>query len=268
MSETILRVMCLGDVVGRAGSAALERKLKGWREQWRLDAVIVNAENAAGGQGIDMATADGLFRAGADVLTLGDHTYQKKEIKEYLDKNAARILRPANYPPGAPGKGAAIWRSSRGVTIGIANLMGRAFIGGALDCPFRAIDGLLAHELASADFRIVDFHAEATSEKVAFGLYVDGRVSVVFGTHTHVQTADEALLPQGTAYITDLGMCGPQHSVIGMDHETAITRFVSGLPASYKLGRGDAIVCGIIVELDTEIKSARSIARVREVVRL
>ena len=263
-----MRVLCLGDVVGRAGSAALERKLKSWREQWKLDLVIVNAENAAGGQGIDMVTADGLFRCGVDILTLGDHTYQKKEIKEYLDKNCARIIRPANYPPGAPGKGTTIWRSSGGVTVGIANLMGRTFIGGSLDCPFRMIDALLADQLAAVDFRIIDFHAEATSEKVAFGLYVDGRVNLIYGTHTHVQTADEGILPQGSAYITDLGMCGPQHSVIGMDHETAISRFVSGLPASYKLGRGDALVCGVIVELDLESKSAKTISRVREVVRL
>ena len=268
MSAAILRILCLGDVVGRAGSAALERKLKTWREQWRLDAVIVNAENAAGGQGIDMVTADGLFRAGADILTLGDHTYQKKEIKEYLDKNCTRIIRPANYPPGAPGRGAAVWRSSKGVTIGVANIMGRTFIGGALDCPFRMADTLLTQELAAVDFRIIDFHAEATSEKVAFGLYLDGRVNLVFGTHTHVQTADEGILPQGSAYITDLGMCGPQHSVIGMDHETALSRFVSGLPASYKLGRGDAIVCGVIVELDIETKQAKSITRVRELVKL
>ena len=263
-----MRTLCLGDVVGRAGSAALERKLKTWRDQWKLDLVIVNAENAAGGQGIDMVTADGLFRAGADVLTLGDHTYQKKEIKEYLDKHITRIIRPANYPPGAPGKGVTIWRSPSGASLGIVNLMGRTFIGGALDCPFRMIDTILSDELTNVDFRIVDFHAEATSEKCAFGLYVDGRVNLVVGTHTHVQTADEGILPQGTAYITDLGMCGPQHSVIGMDHETAIGRFVGGLPTSYKLGRGDAIVCGVIAEFDLMSKSVKSITRVRELVRL
>lgn len=263
--------MCLGDVVGRAGSAALERKLKSWRNEWHLDLVIVNAENAAGGQGIDIATADGLFRAGADVLTLGDHTYQKKEIKEYLDRNSSKIIRPGNYPQGAPGSGHTIWNGTAGqksISVAIANLMGRTFIGGALDCPFKAADHLLANEMRAADLKIFDFHAEATSEKNAFGLHLDGRASLVYGTHTHVQTADETLLPNGTAYITDLGMCGPQFSVIGMDFETAISRFMTGLPSSYKLARGDAIVSGIIAAFDLESNAPKSIQRVREVVRL
>lgn len=263
------RIACFGDIVGRAGRAGLRKELKRLRSERNIDCVIANGENAAGGVGFDSECATELLGLGIDVITLGDHTWSKKDSRDLLTRRAATCIRPANYPEGTPGAGSTVWTSPSGVKVGVMNLMGRVFMTPTLGCPFRKADELLAGALSGCDVIVCDFHAEATSEKVAMGRYLDGRVSVVFGTHTHVQTGDERILPGGTAYITDLGMCGPIDSVIGMDPEVALSRFLTALPASYKPGRGDALLNGIVVELTVERPSrALAIQRVSEEVKV
>ena len=246
-------ILAIGDIVGRPGRRAVSQLLPGLRQQYGLDVVIANGENAAGGIGLTLSTARELFDSGVDVLTSGNHIWAQKEIIPYLDGEMP-ILRPLNYPPGVPGKGhIAIGQAA------VVNLMGRTFIGD-FDCPFRAMDQLLA-ELEQRVI-IVDFHAEATSEKVAMGRYLDGRVSAVLGTHTHVGTIDAQILPQGTAYVTDIGMTGPLDSVIGDDAEAVIQRFLTGMPHHLSVGKGKPALTAIMVKIDDESGLATSIDRI------
>jgi len=245
-------VLYLGDVVGRPGREALTRHVRGLRQELSLDLVIVNGENAAGGAGIDAGTAHEIRNAGVDLVTLGDHSYQRKGSAEFLEANPSWCIRPYNFPAAtSPGKGVCSFTLPTGITVHLANLIGRVFIGGAIDCPFRAVDTLLA-ELPAPPGRIViiDMHAEATSEKWAIARYCDGRVSLIVGTHTHVQTSDAQVLPGGTGYITDLGMTGSNTGVIGMDTAVALKRFTGPTPAPYQIAEGEGILHGVVADID------------------
>jgi len=252
-------VLAVGDVIGRPGRKAVNQLLPGLRQQYGLDLVIANAENVAGGLGLTSTTARELFNAGVDVLTSGNHIWAQKEIIPYLDSEMP-ILRPLNYPPGVPGRGYII----NGKAL-VVNLIGRTFMSD-FDCPFRAMDKLLAELKPKPPVIIVDFHAEATSEKVAMGRYLDGRVSAVLGTHTHVGTIDAQLLPQGTAYVTDIGMTGPIDSVIGVDTKAVIDRFLTMLPHSLSVAKGKITLNAILLKVDEDSGRAISIDRIyREV---
>ncbi len=250
-------ILAIGDLVGRPGRRAISQLLPGLRQQYGLDLVIANAENAAGGVGLTLATAKELLNSGVDVLTSGNHIWAQKEIIPYLDSDMP-IIRPLNYPPGVPGKGYLVTRG-----VAVVNLIGRTFIGD-FDCPFRAMDQLLAK--LEPLIIIVDFHAEATSEKVAMGRYLDGRVSAVLGTHTHVGTIDAQLLPHGTAYVTDIGMSGPIDSVIGDDAEAVIQRFLTQMPHRLGVGKGKTALNAILLKVADDTGRAISIERIyREV---
>jgi len=257
-------VLAVGDVIGKPGRQACARLLPELREKYNPDLVIVNAENVAGGLGVTPGTAEELLDAGADVLTSGNHVWNHKEILPCLEGDMP-ILRPLNYPPGVPGRGYIIIGGAL-----VVNLIGRTFMN-AYDCPFRAMDRLLGEleDMPSADIPsaiIVDFHAEATSEKMAMGHYLDGRVSAVLGTHTHVGTIDTRILPGGTAYVTDIGMVGPENSVIGDDIEAVLKRFLTMLPNRLSVGKGRTVFNAVLVETDDTTGRAVSIDRVtREV---
>ena len=246
----------VGDVIGRPGRRAARALLPGLRQEYAIDLIIANGENAAGGIGITTQTADELFESDVDVITSGNHIWAQREIIPTLDSSPA-ILRPLNYPNGVPGHGYFI----RGEAM-VVNLIGRTFIGN-FDCPFRAIDQLL-EDLADnkPPVIIVDFHAEATSEKVAMGWYLDGRVSAVLGTHTHVGTVDARLLPKGTAHITDVGMTGPLDSVIGDDVNTVLTRFLTQLPYRISVGKGSVILNSVLGEIEETTGRAKHIKRI------
>jgi 2',3'-cyclic-nucleotide 2'-phosphodiesterase len=267
-SSEHFRILCLGDVVGRPGRSALKQRLRALRLATRADMVIVNAENASGGVGIDPESAREIGDAGADILTLGDHTWQRREAAEWLSHNEDFCIRPANYPAGAPGAGAVVWTADDGFRVGVMNLLGRIFINFPLDCPFRKADEILAGPLADCDAVILDMHAEATSEKMAIARYLRGRVALVYGTHTHVQTADHAILGEGTAFMSDLGMCGPTESVIGMDPDVALKRFLTGMPHAYKIGRGPVVISGCVVTIARASGHAVAIEPVREMIDL
>jgi len=252
-------ILMIGDVIGKPGRQAVQKLLPGLRQQYKLDMVIANAENAAGGLGLTLTTAEELLEAGVDVLTSGNHIWDRREIIPYLDEDIP-ILRPLNYPPGVPGKG----YITKGKAL-VVNLIGRTFIGN-FDCPFRAMDQLLSELKDRQPVIIVDFHAEATSEKMAMGRYLDGRVSATLGTHTHIGTIDARLLPQGTAYITDIGMTGPIDSVIGDDTESVLRRFLTMMPHRLSVGTGKTIFNAVLVGIDDESGKAISIERIdREV---
>ena len=250
-------ISAVGDIIGRPGRQAVQELLPDLREQYGLDLVIANAENAAGGFGLTPNTAKELLDAGVDVLTSGNHIWAQKEIIPYLDGEMP-ILRPLNYPPSVPGRGYII----TGRTM-VVNLIGRTFMSD-FDCPFRAMDQLLAELEHRPAVIIVDFHAEATSEKVAMGRYLDGRVSAVLGTHTHVGTIDAQLLPQGTAYVTDIGMTGPLDSVIGDDTEAVIRRFLTIMPHRLSVGKGKTIFNTVLVRIDDDSGRAISIERISQ----
>jgi len=252
-------VLAVGDVIGKPGRQACARLLPELRERYSLDLVIVNAENAAGGVGVTPDTAEELLNAGADVLTSGNHVWAHKAILPCLDSDMP-LLRPLNYPPGVPGRGYIV--TGRCLVV---NLIGRTFMN-AFDCPFRTIDRLLSELRNRPPVIIVDFHAEATSEKMAMGRYLDGRVSAVLGTHTHVGTIDTRVLPNGTAYVTDIGMVGPVDSVIGDDSEAVLQRFLTMLPNRLPVGKGKTVLDAVLVEVDEATGRAVSISRVtREV---
>ncbi|MBA7692746.1 2',3'-cyclic-nucleotide 2'-phosphodiesterase [subsurface metagenome] len=252
-------ILAIGDIIGRPGRQAMNKLLPDLRQQYGLDMVIANAENTAGGLGLTSTTAKELLDAGADVLTSGNHIWAQKEIIPYLDGEMP-ILRPLNYPPGVPGRGYII-----NGQVMVVNLMGRVFMGD-IDCPFRAMDKLLAELKHKPPVIIVDFHAEATSEKMAMGQYLDGRVSAVLGTHTHVGTIDAQLLPLGTAYVTDIGMTGPVDSIIGDDAEAVIRRFLTGMPHRLSVGKGKTMFNAVMVGVDEDSGRAISIDRIyREV---
>ena len=245
----------IGDIIGRPGRQAVKELLPGLRQQYGFSLVIANAENVAGGLGLTSTTAEELLSAGVDVLTSGNHIWAQKEIIPHLDGEMP-ILRPLNYPPGVPGRGYIVNRQAM-----VVNLIGRTFMGD-IDCPFRAIDQLLTEIKPKPPVIIVDFHAEATSEKVAMGRYLDGRVSAVLGTHTHVGTTDTQLLPQGTAYVTDIGMTGPIDSVIGMETEVVIQRFLTGIPHRMSVAEGKTMFNAVLVRVDKESGRAISIDRI------
>lgn len=256
-----MRVLILGDVVGRPARRAVRDLVPVLVKNESIDLVVANAENAAGGIGVDIKSAKDLLSAGVHVLTSGNHIWKKKEIYSFLDEHE-KLIRPANYPAGAPGRGWCLWRQNDLKAL-VINIQGRVFMPNHVDDPFRCVDDILKEQGKEATVIIVDMHAEATSEKVAMGWYLDGRASIVYGTHTHVQTADERILPGGTAYITDLGMCGPLDSVIGMERENVIQGFLSQLPRQFEVARENVALQGIVVELDDKTGRAREIRRLR-----
>lgn len=255
-----MKILFIGDIVGSAGREAVKILLPKYRK--KMDFIIANAENAAGGSGITPSIADELFGYGVDVLTSGDHIWKKKEIYEMLDRDS-RILRPANYPEGAPGVGATVVENSEGIKIGVINLLGRIFIG-TFDCPFKTAKGLIEKLNKKTPVIIVDIHAEATSEKIALSKFLDGSVSAIVGTHTHVQTADEQILPKGTAYITDVGMTGPFDSIIGRKTDQILTRFLTQMPVKFEMATGDVRLNGVIFDVDEKTGKANSISRIQE----
>ncbi len=255
-----MKILFIGDTVGKAGRAIVHQYLKQLQEEYQADLTILNCENAAAGFGVTPKIADEFFDWGIDVLTSGNHIWDKKEIMPYLDQNR-RILRPANYPPDNPGTGMAILKAKSGEEMAVLNLQGRVFMP-PTDDPFRVADAELAKLPKHIKVIFVDMHGEATSEKVAMGWYLDGRVSAVVGTHTHVPTADETILPGGTAFITDAGMAGPFYSVIGVVKEDVIRRFLTSIPNKFESASQDARLNGVFVDVDSETGKARRIERI------
>ena len=250
-------ILVIGDVIGRPGRRVVNMLLPGIIQQYGVDLVVANAENIAGGIGATSATAQELLKAGVDVLTSGNHIWAEKEIIPYLG-NEMPLLRPLNYPPGVPGRGHLLSGQ-----VMVVNLIGRTFMA-SFDCPFRTMDKLLAELKPRPPVIIVDFHAEATSEKVALGRYLDGRVSAVLGTHTHVGTIDAQLLPQGTAYVTDIGMTGPLDSIIGDDIEAVTRRFLTMIPYRLSVGKGRVVLNAVLVGVDEASGRALSIERISQ----
>jgi metallophosphoesterase (TIGR00282 family) len=260
-----MKLLFIGDIVGRPGRAALRQHLPRLVERSGADLVIANGENAAAGFGITASVADEIFAAGVDVITTGNHVWNKKEAEQLLAQND-RILRPANYPPQAPGQGAGVFESRGGSTVAVLNLSGRVFMD-CIDCPFREAEKQVAQLAARTSLIVVDMHGEATSEKRAMGWMLAGRVSAVIGTHTHVQTADAQVLPPGTAYITDVGMVGPHVSVLGVEPAIVIERlFKRKMPAKFELARGPVMIAAAVVDIEEESGRARSIEALQEVV--
>lgn len=279
-----VRTLFIGDIFGHPGRQIVKELLPRLVEEFRPDLILANGENAAGGFGITPGLVEELLALGIALLTSGNHIWDKKEILPYLAQHSdARLIRPANYPKArsngrppsagkrsfvhsdrpetAPGQGLYLGQTRAGLRYAVMNLQGRVFMS-TIDCPFRTADALLAEIPHEVKLRIVDFHAEATSEKAAFGWYLDGRVTAVVGTHTHVPTADEAVLPGGTAYITDMGMTGPYDSVIGMEKESVIRKFLNQLPTRFEVARNDTRLSGVLIESDAETGRALSIRRV------
>jgi 2',3'-cyclic-nucleotide 2'-phosphodiesterase len=256
MPDDITRVLILGDVIGKPGRQAASQYLK----TARADFKILNGENMAGGLGITPSVAIEMFEAGADGITTGNHVWKKKEMIPYL-LGEKRVVRPLNYPPGTPGFGYSLLQKNN-KSLYVVNLEGRVFMN-SLDCPFRAMEEFL-EERKDGIPAVVDFHAEATSEKIAMGWFLDGKVSCVVGTHTHVQTADETVLPSGTGYITDLGMTGPTNSVIGMDKTAVIEKFLTQLPHKYEVAKGDIEVQGVMLTIDSRTLTCLHIERIKE----
>lgn len=255
-----MKVLFIGDIVGKAGRQAVKSLVPTVVSRYRVDLVIANGENAAAGFGITETVASEIFNSGVHVITSGNHIWDKKEAIPYLSKEH-RILRPLNYPPGVPGIGSLIHQVN-GMKVAVLNLSGRVFMG-SLDCPFRTGDAEIERLRAETRCIIIDFHAEATSEKIAFGYFADGRVSAVLGTHTHVQTADEKILPGGTAYITDVGMTGPETSVIGIEKGQIIDRFLYQMPMKFETASGKAIFSAVVFELDPETGRSSAIQRLQ-----
>jgi hypothetical protein len=255
-----LNILCIGDIVGRPGRRILADKLHSLVRQHDIDCVIANAENAAGGSGLTPQIYDKLLKYGVNLVTLGDHTYRKKDIIEIL-QTAENIARPANLSPHAAGKDFALYKTHKGPTVAVVPLIGRIFMKPA-ECPFARIDSLLESLRNKAEVIIIDFHGEATSEKIAMGYHLDGKVSCVFGTHTHVTTADEKILQGGTAYITDLGMTGPHDSVLGRKVESVLKAFRTQMPVPFDIAHDDVRLNGILVNIDSNTKKAERIERI------
>ena len=256
-----MKILFLGDIVGNPGREIFAKHVPAMRRSGAGDFVIAKAENAAGGSGLTESVARELFSFGCDVITLGDHVWDKREVYPYLN-SAPNVVRPANFSSEAPGRGMCVV-DVNGTRVAVVTLMGRTFMKYLVNCPFRALDMLLG-DMTAARIVIVDMHAEATSEKIAMGWYADGRVSAVLGTHTHIQTADEHILPGGTAYITDAGMTGPYDSVIGQVKERIIERYLTGLPNKFEVATGQAMLCGVVMDVDEATGRARSIVRVQK----
>lgn len=255
-----MKILAVGDVVGENGVEKLKKVLPRVRERENIDFVIVNAENSAGGMGITKNIFEDLKKLNVDVITMGNHTWGKKDIFSFIDDE--KIIRPANYSRNVPGKGYGIY-NCKDKKIAVINLIGRTEMGVQSENPFIVAEDLVNEIRPKADLIIIDFHAEATAEKIAMGYYLDGKVDVIYGTHTHVQTADEKILDKGTAYITDIGMTGPKNSVIGMDIEAATKRFLTSLPERYKLATGECIFNGCIFETDVDNCRIKKIYRIK-----
>ncbi len=256
-----LKVLCIGDIVGRPGRRILAEKLRVFVRDNGVDCVIANAENSAGGSGITPQIYDKLLKYGVNLITLGDHTFRKRDIVKVLE-SSDDISRPANFSEAAAGRGSAMYKTDKGPVVAVISIIGRIFMKPA-DCPYTAADRLIGQLQGKADVIFVDFHAEATSEKVSMGYYLDGRVSCVFGTHTHVVTADECILSKGTAYITDIGMTGAHDSVLGRAKENVIKSFRTQMPFRFQIATEDVRMNGIVVELDGNNGKAERIERVR-----
>ena len=256
-----MNILFIGDIVGKPGRQAVAALLPKLKRQYQLDCVIANGENSAHGAGATTATVNELLAAGVDVITTGDHVWDQKGFEQEIDA-LPHVVRPLNIAPTAPGHGSVVIRVGEKARVGVLNLLGRVYMPNN-DCPFRAARAEVGKLRQLTQIIVVDIHAEATSEKIALGRFLDGQVSLVVGTHTHVQTADEQILPKGTGYLSDAGMCGPHDSVLGRDVEAVIRRFVSGLPQRLEVATDKIELCGVVVEVDEETGLARKIERVR-----
>ncbi|SDG89798.1 TIGR00282 family metallophosphoesterase [Desulfosporosinus hippei] len=255
-----MHILFIGDIVGKPGREAVKRFLKPLQEKHQIDVTIANGENAAAGKGLTKEIADELYANGIEFLTMGNHVWDQRDIMNFIDRES-RLIRPANYPVGAPGQGHGFIRT-KGKKIGVLNLSGRVFLP-SLDDPFSGAIRWINQIKQETSIIIVDFHAEATSEKVAMGWFLDGKVSAVIGTHTHIQTADARLLDQGTAYITDVGMTGPRDSVLGVKKEIIINRFLTQLPAKFELANGPIQLNAVVLDIDEETGKARRIEAIQ-----
>lgn len=256
-----MKALLIGDIVGKPGRTALRALLPRLVERYKIDLVIANGENAAGGFGITEPVASEIFNIGVHVITSGNHIWDKKDSISYIAKES-RILRPVNFPPGAPGQGSIVFTLQSGLKAAVLNASGRVFMSN-MDCPFRVSDEEVKRLGGQTSTIIVDFHAEATSEKIAYGYYLDGKVSAVIGTHTHVQTADEKILPGGTAYITDVGMTGPAESIIGIKKEQIIERFLTGVPMRFEVGKDSTMLSAVVIEINEGTGKATAIQRLQ-----
>ncbi|MBF0273850.1 MAG: TIGR00282 family metallophosphoesterase [Nitrospinae bacterium] len=260
----MFNLLFVGDIVGKPGRKVLKHKLPEIIERHNVNYVVANCENSAGGKGVTTKTLDEVFNAGVDVVTGGNHFWDKKDQIPEITANPS-VIRPANYGPAVLGKGFGIYTIEKfGLSIGVINLMGRVFIEIPLDCPFRKFDAIFDEIKNQCDIILVDFHGEATSEKIAFGRYVDGRATMVFGTHTHVQTADEQVFPKGTAYISDAGMTGPKDSVIGVKVDGILKRFLTGLPIKHEVAEGNNTINAVLVSCKRKTFKVESILRINE----
>ncbi len=256
-----MRIMFIADITGRPGRWVVSQLLWGFKRKYEIDFVIANVENAAGGYGVTREISQKLFTYGIDVQTSGNHIWDRTEAHEVLNEQPL-LLRPANYPPGAPGAGAVVRKTAAGIPVGVLNLQGRVFMK-EIDCPFRTADHEIERLRMETNIIFVDFHAEATSEKQALAYYIDGRVSALIGTHTHVQTADERIFPKGMAYLTDAGMTGPHDSVLWARPEDAIARFLTALPHRFQMADGDVKLSAVVVDVDEASGRATAIERFR-----
>lgn len=256
-----MKVLAVGDIVGRPGREAIKSLLPKLKAKENLDFVIANGENAAGGSGLTPKIVEELLSLGIDVITSGDHIWKKKEILEIINKED-RLLRPANYPDGVFGQGYVVLDLENNIKVAVINIVGRVFMN-ALECPFKTAKSLVDKIKNETPIIIVDFHAEATSEKIAMGWFLDGEVSCVLGTHTHVQTSDEHILTKGTAYITDIGMTGSLHSVLGRSIEKVLERFLTGTPAKFEMAKDDIQLQGIVLDIDEKSGKVRTIKRIK-----
>jgi len=255
-----VKLLFIGDIIGKPGRQVISRELHRLVDRYMVDLVIANGENAAGGFGITEDTANELYKCGIDVLTSGNHIWDKKDSLSFINR-AEKLLRPANYPDGTPGRGSALFTTAGGAKVAVLNLEGRVFMNN-LECPFRTADREIPQLYTETPIIFVDFHAEATSEKASLGWYLDGRVSALIGTHTHIQTADERILPGGTAYLTDAGMTGGFDSVIGVKKEEAITKFLSQLPVKFDVAKNSLRLNGVVIVVDEQTGKALSIERI------
>ena len=254
-----MKVLAVGDIVGEAGVRKLKGILPDLKKSDEIDFVVTNGENAAGGMGLLERNFKDLLEAGTDVVTMGNHTWGKKDIFKFIDHS--QLLRPANYPKGVVGKGLGIYEC-KGKKIAVMNLMGRVELNILTENPFVMAKEMVDELQGKVDMIFIDFHAEATAEKIALGYYLDGKATAIFGTHTHVQTADEKILPNGTAYITDIGMTGPKYSVIGMNIQSSIKRFETALPERYKIAEGDCILNAVAFDIDEKTSKVKEIKRI------
>jgi len=257
-----MRLLFIGDIVGQPGRRAVTELVPGLRERHRLDLVVANGENSAGGSGITVGTAGEIFSGGVDVITSGDHLWDQKEVTQLLDQEP-RFVRPMNYPPGVPGQGSTLFKAEGLPAVAILNLQGRTFLP-PMDDPFRTALGEVERLRRTTQIIFVDFHAEATSEKIALARMLDGQVSAVVGTHTHVQTADEQIFPGGTAFLSDAGFTGPHESVLGREIESVIQRFCTNTPQKFGVARGRILLQGALVNIDEKTGRAQAIARISE----